>query len=197
MEWQAGLAVPLDEAVEAIAPFLVEAGLIQDVSEAWDVLWVSALLDPPIPLRILDEVMAPLPEGMMMAGYAELDDGYSLQLSGTTPEELSDRFDSLLAGFTTTTVVPRESTTNTADRGELAGLVAEERDLRLVVPAYAIPAADLRDSGYDGLPLRGLVIGVEVNTMKNPTGWAKPSDELFTASAGWRFCQEVRDQLKS
>jgi len=197
MEWEAGLMVPLDEAVAMIAPFLVEAGVIQELSEAWDVLWVSALLDPPIPLRILDQVMPLVPEGTMLAGYAELDDGYSVQLFGATPEELSHRFEGMLASLTTTTIVPNESTTNTADRAELAGLAMDERDLRLVVPAYAIPAARLRDSGYDGLPLRGFVTGVEVNTMQNPTGWAKPSDELFTTSAGWRFCQGIRGRLAS
>lgn len=196
-EWQDQLLVPLDEAVAMLAPLLVDADVIEDPIEAWDVLWVMVSLDPPIPLRILDEVLPLFPEEVGFSGYAELDDGYPMQLSGSTPEELSDRFDGLLLSLTTTTVVSgRSGTTAAADVVELAGLAAGARDLRLVVPAYAIPTSLLRGIGYEALPLRDLVTGVQIGSSRTATGWAKTSDELFTASAGWRFCQEVAEALE-
>ena len=196
-EWQDQLLVPLDETMARLGSVLVNAGTIGDPIEAWDVLWVFASLDPPIPLRILDQVIPLLPAEVVLGAYAELDDGYTLQFSGSSPQELAERFDGMLLTFTTTTVVPgRSGTPAIPDRTELAVLVETEKDLRLVVPAYAIPVSLLRETGYDALPLRELVSGVQISPSRHPTGMGKPSDELFTASAGWRFCQDVAEALK-
>ena len=148
-------------------------------------------------LRFLDQVVPLLPAEVVFGGYAELDDGYTLQFSGSSPRELAQQFDGLLLTFTTTTVVPgRSGSAAIPDRTKLAVLVECEKDLRLVVPAYAIPVNLLRETGYDALPLQELVSGVQISSSRHPTGMSKPSDELFTAAAGWRFCQGVARALE-
>ena len=195
-EWQDQLLVPLDETVATWGPLLVDAGVIGDSSEAWDYLWVYASLDSPMPLRILDEVVPLLPAEVSFSGYAELDDGYPVNLSGRNTEELSDRFDDALRTLTTTTVVAGQPESEAPpDHVELAGLAASERDLRLVVPVYAIPVSFLQGTGYEALPLRQIVSGVQIGTAGTLGGWAKPTEELFTTSAGWRFCLEVAAAL--
>ena len=196
-EWRAELSVPLAETMVRLGSLLVDVDVVEDPTEAWDTLWVQVALDPPIPLRILDQVMPLLPEEVVFVGYAELDDGYTLQFFGSSPQELAEQFDRLLLTFTTTTVVRgRSDTTAIPDRTELAVLVEGEKDLRLVVLAYAIPVSLLRGTGYDALPLQELVSGVQISTSRHPTGMGKSSDELFTASAGWRFCEDVAQALK-
>lgn len=196
-EWQDQLSEPLEETVARLGPLLANAGFIEDPAEAWDSLYVYVLLDPPIPLRILDEVMTFLPAEVTFNAYVELDGGYPMLVSGSSSAELVDWFDGVvLAGTTTTVLRGQPAPSGVPDRGELAGLTASERDLRLVIPVYAIPATFLRGAGYDVLPLRQMVTGVEVRTdPRGLGGWAKPRDELFTTSAGWRFCREVAEIL--
>jgi len=187
--------VPLAEKVTEYGPVLQQLGLVDDPDKAWDALWVHAALDPPIPLRLLDELMPLFPPEVELAGYAELDDGYPMQVFARTASDLRTRFESLAIVTTTTTAPPGQGPPPGPNASDWAELADGEWDLRLVVLAYGIPARLIRDEGYSGLPLRELVYGVEVD-FSPQRSMPKPIDELFNEAAGWRFCRAIASGIE-
>jgi len=188
-ELAGGLLRPLPEALTELAAAMRAAGHDDIADNIWEEATVTAVLDPPIPLRLLDDIEERFPEGTVFMAAGEGPPTGPFSLYGPGADNFLEQIPYIL-GASTTTTTPDGSTAP-------AFTVPEDLiwDLRVVIPAYGVPATSLRDGGLDQLPLRDLVYGVELEIRGGPSGVGWPNDHIIDEHVGWTWCVDLVDQL--